>query len=223
MPGEVRYKVLLGLASLAENRRISFSRDRILPLVESNGRENLRDGLLSALIESDLGEASTHARLSGQLLVELLRDKRKQSAERVTRLLQLLHRREDLNRVYHAIVGRDRAARSAAGELLEVITLGYGEELREVLRTMSDSRPARENTEHIMDVLGIELNDSTDALRDILSDPDPPLSAIAADYAQKREILEVAVEVQSVLDKNPWLQPLAQDSPSQFPPRRETL
>lgn len=219
LPGAVRYKALLGLSSLAENRRIRFSRERILPLVELNGRENLRNTLLACLIEADLEEASAPASLSGTLLVELLGDKKKQSAERVTRLLQLLHRREDLKRVYHAIVGRDRIARSAAGELLEVITLGYDESLREVVRTMSDALPARSNVEHIMDVLDTHIESSVDALRDILSDPDPPLSAIGADYAQKREVLEVAVEVQEVLATNPWLNSDGPGFPSQYPPR----
>ena len=46
---------------------------------------------------------------------------------------------------------------------------------------------------------------NADVLRDILTDPDPPLSALAAEFAERLELLEVAVEVQDVLANNPWL------------------
>lgn len=207
IPGAVRYKVLRALGHLAEKVPLRFSEAHLLPVLEQNGKEALRNRLFAELIEEGLSDGTPQAKASGQLLVALLRDKHNQSLERITRLLQLLHRRENLKQVYQALLSNDDRAKGAAAELVEVITLGYREELREVLRTVCDPATDPGRQAHILDVLQLSVNSTLDALRTILKDPDPALSALAADYSSRREFLEVAVEVQQVLSENPWLNP----------------
>lgn len=204
LPGAVRFKALRGLGRLAQSDVQRIPRERILPLIELNGQESLRLTALRECLTRHLTHAPRAAQPSGWLLVELLQDKRKQAIERLTRLLQLIHPREDLRRVYHALVGTDREARLAAGELLEVITLGYDEQLREVVRTLADPGTTA-NLEHLKEMVNFQSDSVEDALRDLLRDRDPPLSALAAEYAERSEIVEVAADVRDVLANNPWL------------------
>lgn len=215
LPGAIRYKALRGLGHLSSREGQRFPEKRILPLVESNAREALRLAILREFVLQSLHDAPARARASGWLLAELLLDKKGQAVERLTRLLQLLHPREDLRRVYHAIVRGSRAAQTAAGELLEVLTLGYDENSREMVRTLTDPAPTTDRLEHIMTLIGLSLENEADVLRNLLQDPDPPLSALAAEYSEKCEVLEVSVEVQQVMETNPWLR---LGFPSERPP-----
>jgi len=204
-PGAVRYKALTALGSLAQDRRLRPDKNRILPLVEKNGNDGLKSLVLANLVDEELQQAPASALASGRLLVDLLLDKHLQSVERVARLLKLVHPREDLRQVQQALTKSNPQARSAAGELLEVITLGYDETLRETLRSLADPAPTSDKMEHILDHLGLEFSSSSSVLRTILQDPDPAVSALAANFAEKIEMLEVAVEVQTVLRDNLWL------------------
>ncbi len=217
LPGAIRYKALRGLGQLSTREGQRFPQDRILPLIATTSRESLRLAVLRENILASLHRAPASARASGWLLAELLVDKKSQAVERMTRLLQLLHPREDLRRVCHAIVRGTREAQTAAGELLEVLTLGYDEELREMVRTLTDPAPVVERLEHIVELIHLSVLGHTEALRDLLEDPDPPLSALAAEYAEKCQILEVALEVQRVHAQNPWLK---QSLPSERPGAR---
>ena len=203
------------LGELAAETRVRFPRESILGLVEQNGKESIRAALLAELIAEGQEGQSPSAQACGVLLVALLKDKHEQSLERITRLLQLLHRRENLRQVNYALRRGTPSARAAAGELLEVLTLGYDENLREILRSLSETAPISERYEHLVQLTGIRIERTADALRDLLSDPDPAVSALAAEYAQRAEIFEVAVEVRRVLDDNPWLN--SQLSPSMQP------
>src|SRR5690606_4059035 len=125
LPGVVRFKALRGLGRLSRETHWGVSRDRILPLVLDNAHEALRCGVLAVRIRQSLAMAPRAALPSGTLLVSLLQDKMRQSTERVTRLLALVHTNEDLRRVYFALTSGDPAALANAGEMLEVLTLGY--------------------------------------------------------------------------------------------------
>lgn len=217
LPGAIRYKALRGVGQISTREGRRFPQHRILPLVETTCRESLRLAALREYVLASLHEAPTPARASGWLLAELLIDKKSQAVERLTRLLQLLHPREDLRRVYHAIVRGNREAQTAAGELLEVLTLGYEEALREMVRTLTDPAPTIERLEHITELIHLPVGNDTEVLRNLLEDPDPPLSALAAEYAEKRQVLEVSLEVRRVHAENPWLK---EGFPSQRPPAR---
>lgn len=211
LPGAVRYKVLQALGSMSQGKSYDFDSRRILRAVLENGRQLLLDSLLEDAMNEDLKSAEDAARPVGYLLVELLKDKQRQALDRITRLLQLLHPREKLRRVYHALSGNDPATRAAAAELVEVITLGYDEGLREVLRTVADAAPLAARKAHRAAVLGVEVDSALTAISALLETPDPALSALAAEYAEKRELWELAVLVQRVQSENPWLhQPISE-------------
>lgn len=205
LPGAARYRILLALCEMNARVRLRFSKTTLLPLVEQNGKEALRALLLAELTAEDTQHRDPLAQATGALLVALLRDKHEQSLDRITRLLQLLHRRENFRQVNHALRSRDPRARSAAGELLEVITLGYDERIRELLRALSEPWSALERHEHIMQLIGLRIDSATAALSDLLTDPDPAVSALAAEYAQQTNAVGLSLQVRDVLSSNPWL------------------
>lgn len=205
LPGAVRFKALRGLGRIASTTNLRFSRRRVLPFVEENAREALLSGVLAARIQEGVADAPRAAIPSGSLLVSLLEDKVRQSLERMTRLLSLIHRHEDLRRVYFALVSAQPAAMANAGELLEVLTLGNDESLRELLRALSDPLPLHERLGLVAELLDAPIETDVEAIRITLRDADPPLSALSAEYAKRRELLEVAVEVEEVVTRNTWL------------------
>ncbi len=212
LPGAVRFKALRGLGRLALTTKMRFPRSRVLPVVEENARESLRAGVIAAQLEVGLRQAPSAALPSGTLLVSLLGDKQRQSIERVTRLLSLLHKNEDLRSVYFALSSGESSAVSNAGELLEVLTLGYDEELREILRTLSDPTPLADRLEQVMDVLNVHVENEVDALREALIEGDLPLSALSAEYAMRREFFEIASLAEEVAARNTWLHPPVETS-----------
>jgi hypothetical protein len=137
----------------------------------------------------------------------------KQSTERATRLLALIHKNEDLRRVYFALVSGDPAALSNAGELLEVLTLGYHEDLRDLLRALSDPVPLEERLSLVCELLGLELESDVEALRLAMTEDDPPLAALAAEYSSRCEVLELSAEILETSSKNPWLAPPVDNGP----------
>lgn len=213
LPGAVRFKALRGLGRLVEDKKLRIGSNRVLPLVLQNAHESLKNVLYRDALQRDI-QLSPQGRAAGILLTDLLDAKHLQSLERVTRLLQLLHPRENLRRVYLALREGGEKGRTAAGELLEGLTLGYGEDLRQIIRELSDPRPTIDRTRHILELLGIEELNAADVLRDILVENDPALAAIAVDFIDKRKITTLAAEARRVEENNPWL-----DAP--FP--RETV
>lgn len=205
LPGAVRYKVLQALGSMSQSKGYRFDSPQVLASALDNGRQLLLDSLLEEAMKEDLRIAEEKARPAGYLLIELLKDKQRQALDRITRLLQLLHPHENLRRVYHALCGSDPSTRGAAAELIEVITLGYDEGLREVLRTIADTAPVASRKIHLSALLGVEVDSPLTAVSALLETPDPALSALAAEYAEQRELWELAVLVQRVQTDNPWL------------------
>ena len=204
-PGGVRYKALVALCSMLGRSRFRVNPERLLPLVTENGEQYLVDTLILRRIEGSLASMPLRAQPTGQLLLGLLRDKRRQSIERMTRLLQLMHPRENLRRVYHAVTGRDPAAKAAAAELVEVLTLGNDETLREIVRTVMDATGTLGREEHLSLLLGIEFRSLSDAIGSLLRSNDPALSAIAAEFAKQAGLSEVDPLIDGVLEQNPWL------------------
>jgi HEAT repeat protein len=83
--------------------------------------------------------------------------------------------------------------------------LGYEEELRDLLRALSDPVPTEERVALVEELLDLEFDSDVDALRVAMTDDDPPLAALAAEYASRCEIIELASEVLLATQRNPWL------------------
>ncbi len=216
-PGGVRYKALVALCSMLSRSRLRLDKARLLPLVRENGIQYLTDTLIVRMLTESLKGVKVTSHVAGHLLIGLLRDKRRQSIERITRLLQLMHPRENLRRVYHAVTGKDPTAKAAAAELVEVLTLGNDEDLREIIRTVMDATGTKGREDHLSELLDLEFVSLTEALTHLLRSNDPAVSAIAAEFAKQAELVDVAELVNEVLDQNPWLLP---QPPSDLPPPR---
>jgi hypothetical protein len=201
LPGALRYKALRGLGRLAQRGLYSPPADRILPVVEQNLIEYARLDLAVRL----LGQRDAPLPLSGRLFLGLLRDKKRQALERATRLLQLLHPREDLRRVYYALLSDDIASRVAASEILEVTSLGYGERLRSLLRLSAEPRPDQAPLDSYVGALEIELPSETELLRDLMGEEDLLVSALAASYAMELDHPELAEAIRVATANNAWL------------------
>ncbi len=106
--GLVRYKSLRGLGQLARESSLAIPMSPITDELKRNCIEYLR--LFSA--RSSLDQDSTlGARLAVKLVTELLDDKIQQSFDRIARLLQIMHRGDDIRTIFLALSTADRRQR----------------------------------------------------------------------------------------------------------------
>lgn len=196
LAGSLRYKSLRGLGRLVAMNAFAPDPERILPLIERNLTEHMR----LALAHATLTQRPDAPPLTGLLFFGLLEDKMQQALERTLRLIQMLHPREDFRRVYHGLVSGDAHSRLAATEILEVTSLGYGEQVQALLRQLGERSwiPDFATPE-------LALADEIACLNDLLSDPDPLLSALSAAYARDLDVPELEPAIASTLRDNAWL------------------
>ena len=192
LAGALRYKSLRGLGRLVAMGAATPDPARVLPLIERNLTEHLRLAAAHAALTLRQGAPP----LTGVLLFGLLEDKMRQALERTLRLIQILHPREDFRRVYHGLLSEDGRSRVAATEILEVTSLGYGEQIQGLLRQLGDRKraPSAEPPR-------TELT----SLSDLLGDPDPLISALSAAYAKDLDIAELETAIESAFGQNAWL------------------
>ncbi|MBN4050307.1 HEAT repeat domain-containing protein, partial [Desulfobulbus sp. AH-315-M07] len=131
-PGSVRFKVLRALGRLAARESLWIDRPLIVEQLDSNLREYFR--LLS--LDVPLQESESDGSL--ELLRGLLSDKMKQARERIFRLFQLLHPREDIRGVNVALDSTNERRRANAFEFLETLALRYSDALRLMLRLVGE-------------------------------------------------------------------------------------
>ncbi|HLM71933.1 MAG TPA: hypothetical protein VK459_04570, partial [Polyangiaceae bacterium] len=116
-PGLIRYKALRGLARLAvEDEGLRVDRERIEALMRKNLATHLWMTALFVPLNDGQIEDPARATASGRLLVGLLEDKRAQSLNRSFRLLQILHRGEDIRSLELALRSEDVRERGRAIE-----------------------------------------------------------------------------------------------------------
>jgi hypothetical protein len=116
----VRFRVLRALGRVA-TRHPGVALDGTV-LSDAAGRTLETLGRLAhwgSILERG-AEADPGRRTPGHvMLVELLRDKARNAEERLFRLLDLTHRREDFRRIYRGLRSPDRRVRASSRELLE--------------------------------------------------------------------------------------------------------
>lgn len=198
LSGALRYKSLRGLGRLVAAGVFEAPPERILPLIEVNLSEHVR-------FSSARAELLIRPRpypLSGTLLLGLLDDKVLQALERATRLFQLLHPREDFRRVYYGLVSENVQSRVAATEILEVTSLGYSEELRGLLRQVSDSGSASSAEGGARE---FDADKEAAVLSDLLRDADPLLAALSVEYAKELDRAQLEPLIVAATANNAWL------------------
>jgi len=177
--GLIRYKALRGLGQLARESSLSIPTAPIADELRRNSIEYLRLFSARTALERDSAIA---ARLAVKLVIELLDDKIQQSLDRLGRLLQIMHRGDDIRTIFSALRTGDRRQRGQAIEFLDALIRGVGRSADDVaglLRLVVDDLPAEERARRATELVGVFAN-AHDTLELLAKDPDSILQDLAA-------------------------------------------
>jgi hypothetical protein len=214
-PGIIRYKALRGLARLSVERAgVIVDRARIEALMTRNLVEHLRMTALLVTIAGEQGREPSRATASGRLLAGLLEDKRAQSLNRAFRLLQILHRREDIRSLELALRSEDARERAPGIELLDAL-VAPGEafsparrEARELWRLAADDLPDAERVARGAAYVARPAS-YEDALTALIAEKDTSLAAFSAYHALELGVEELREAVRAACEVRPALRTTA--------------
>lgn len=176
--GLVRYKALRGLEQIALETSLRIDSGPIFHELSRNALEYLRLFAAELALKSDRAVAS---KLESQLVIELLDDKIAQSRDRLARLLQVLHRGDDIPAIFAALTSRDRRRRGRAVEFLDALIRGLdrsADEVAPLLRLVVDDLPDELRAERAQELVGT-FADARDALTTLSRDPDGIVSSLS--------------------------------------------
>jgi hypothetical protein len=152
--GLVRYKALRGLEQIALETSLRIAPEPLFRELTRNAREYLR--LFSAEL-SIKNDRLASAKQESQLVIELLDDKIAQSRDRIARLLQVLHRGDDIPAIFSALLSSDRRRRGRAVEFLDALIRGFDRSSGEaavLLRLVVDDLPPELRAERAAEYVG---------------------------------------------------------------------
>jgi HEAT repeat protein len=152
--GLVRYKALRGLGELARETSLVIPVQPVTDELKRNAREYLR---LFSMRTSVAADTAFCTRLSVKLVTELLDDKIQQSLDRIARLLQVVHRGDDIRTIFLALSSTDRRQRGQATEFLDALIRGFGrsaDDVAALLRLIVDDLPASERARRAAELVG---------------------------------------------------------------------
>jgi AAA family ATP:ADP antiporter len=176
--GLVRYKALRGLEELALETSLRIEVTPIFRELTRNAREYLR--LFSARLAL-LEDRAAGARLEVQLVRELLDDKIAQSRDRLARLLQVLHRADDIPAIFAALGSSDRRRRGRAVEFLDALIHGVdraSDEVAALLRLVVDDLPDDQRAKRAAPLVGA-FGDARSTLQTLADDGDEIVSLLS--------------------------------------------
>lgn len=207
--GLVRYKALRGLAAVTAVRRVKIdraliAREGVRSLVEHLRMLAFREALG---IDADSGVVSEDA--SARLLDELLSDKVHQALDRAFRLLEVLHRREDILRARAALSSADGRVRAHGVEFIDtLLSRRDTRHLRELFRVALDDIEIRERLELAAEWLGEIPTSRMDALSRLVKERDEVVAVMAAYYSLTLGDPNLSAAVQESREARPSLQEL---------------
>jgi hypothetical protein len=177
--GLVRYKVLRGLEQIALETSLRIDSGPIFHEVTRNALEYLRLFAARLALDSDRVASS---KLETRLVIELLDDKIDQSRDRVARLLQVLHRGDDIPAIFAALLSSDRRRRGRAVEFLDALIHGFdrsSDEAALLLRLVVDDMPAEQRAERAAPLVGA-FPDARATLTTLSGDSDEVVGSLSA-------------------------------------------
>jgi len=177
--GLVRYKALRGLEQIALETSLRIDPGPIFHELTRNALEYLRLFSAELALKKDRQVSS---RLESQLVIELLDDKIAQSRDRLARLLQVLHRGDDIPAIFSALTSRDRRRRGRAVEFLDALIRGFdrsSDEAAVLLRLVVDDLPDELRAERAGQLVGA-FPDARAALASLAADSDEIVSSLSA-------------------------------------------
>jgi AAA family ATP:ADP antiporter len=193
--GRVRYKILRGLGRLITGQPLHIDAAAIEEQAKRNLLEHLRMAALWLPLSNTV-PAQLRPRRAHDLLVGLLEDKVHQALERAFRLLQLVHRQEDLRTTLMAIVSDDREAKAHALEFLDALTLDAKvPEIRTLLRLIVDDLPWQERLQRAAGYIDIIPKSEQEALDLLALEDDVAVAAIAQSYRRTLEQPDQTLEL----------------------------
>ena len=176
--GLVRYKALRGLGQLARESSLAIPTGPTTEELKRNCIEYLR--LFSARTSIER-ESAVAARLAVKLVSELLDDKIQQSFDRLARLLQIMHRGDDIRAIFSTLGSADRRERGQAIEFLDALIRGVGrsaDDVAALLRLVVDDLPAEERARRATELVGV-FGSAHDTLEQLAQDQDAVLRDLA--------------------------------------------
>jgi ATP:ADP antiporter, AAA family len=177
--GLVRYKALRGLEQLALETTLRIDPGPLFHEVTRNALEYLRLFSVELSLKRDRLASS---REECQLVIELLEDKIAQSRDRLARLLQVLHRGDDIPAIFSALVSTDRRRRGRAVEFLDALIRGFdrsSDSAAMLLRLVVDDLPDDLRAERASELVGA-FPDARTALAELSRDADEVVSSLSA-------------------------------------------
>ena len=177
--GLVRYKALRGLEQLALETKLRVDTGPLFHEVTRNALEYLRLFSAGLALRRDPQAA---AQLETQLVLELLADKIDQSRDRLARVLQVLHRGDDIPAIFAALVSSDRRRRGRAVEFLDALIRGFdrsSDEAAVLLRLVVDDLPDELRAERASELVGA-FPDARAALSALSRDNDEVVSSLSS-------------------------------------------
>jgi AAA family ATP:ADP antiporter len=206
--GLVRYKALRGLAAITAVRRVKVDR----ALVAREGVRSLVEHLRMLSLRQALGlhgGSRAAADASARLLDELLVDKVEQALDRAFRLLEVIHRREDILRARAAISSGDGRMRAHGVEFIDtLLSRRDTREMREVFRIVLDDVEPAERIERAAEWLGDASTSRMDALAALLKERDEVVAVMAAYYSLTLGDPNLSAAVQESREARPSLREL---------------
>jgi hypothetical protein len=206
--GLVRYKALRGLAAVTAVRRVKvdralIAREGLRSLVEHLRMLSLRQAL-DIHVES---RATTEG--SARLLDELLADKVEQALDRAFRLLEVIHRREDILRARAAIFSTDGRMRAHGVEFIDtLLSRRDTREMRALFRIVLDDIEPEQRVELAAEWLGDTPTTRMDALAALVKERDEVVAVMAAYYSLSLGDANLSAAVQESREARPSLREL---------------
>ena len=181
--GLIRYKALRGLGQLARETSLVIPVQPVADELKRNALEYLRLFAARTALEQD---TPSEPRLAVRLVIELLDDKIQQSFDRIARLLQIVHRADDIRTIFLALSSPDRRQRGQAIEFLDALIRGVGrsaDDVAALLRLVVDDLPAVERARRSTELVG-NFGSAHDTLEQLARDSDAILSDLAVHAVQ---------------------------------------
>lgn len=177
--GLTRYKALRGLEQIALETSLRIDAEPIFHELTRNALEYLRLFAAKRALGADRAASS---RLESQLVTELLDDKIAQSRDRIARLLQVLHRGDDIPAIFSALLSRDARRRGRAVEFLDALIRSFdrsSDQAAMLLRLVVDDLPDELRAERAQELVG-SFQDARAALSALARDSDEIVSSLSS-------------------------------------------
>jgi hypothetical protein len=218
--GLVRYKILKAVEVIALHHPVVVRRQLMEDQLRLNLVEHLRMATYAHGFEMR-APAEPSESASRRLLVELLNEKADQALDRGFRLLQVLHRNEDIASVAQATRSSDKKARANAREFLDALMLDASVgDVRQLLSVLVDDLPVSERIRRLKGLLPDIATDERGALTQLAQDTDAIVAAIAAYHSARRGWMQLTEKLPA-LSQQPDRPTLIRELARLFDLRRE--